>query len=65
VVKMELTGVGNVSGAAYIEPAICHGCGSCAGACPAQAIQIMHSTDAQTLAKIYALFDEVVADANI
>jgi heterodisulfide reductase subunit A-like polyferredoxin len=65
VVKMELTGVGNVSGAAYIEPAICHGCGSCAGACPAQAIQIMHSTDAQTLAKIYALFDEVVADAHI
>jgi heterodisulfide reductase subunit A-like polyferredoxin len=65
VVKMELTGVGNVSGAAYIEPAICHGCGSCAGECPAQAIQIMHSTDAQTLVKIYALFDEVVADAHI
>ena len=48
-------GVGNIIGAAYIEPAICHGCGSCASECPAQAIQIRHSTDAQTLEKINAL----------
>ena len=59
VVRMELTGVGGVSGAAYIEPAVCHGCGSCASECPAQAIQLMHSTDAQTLVKIHALFNEV------
>jgi heterodisulfide reductase subunit A-like polyferredoxin len=42
-------------GAAYIEPAICHGCGSCASECPAQAIQIRHSTDTQTLEKINAM----------
>ena len=58
-IRMELTGVGGVSGAAYIEPAVCHGCGSCASECPAQAIQLMHSTDAQTLVKIHALFSEV------
>jgi heterodisulfide reductase subunit A-like polyferredoxin len=50
-------GVGDVVGAAYIEPAICHGCGSCASECPAKAIQLMHSTDAQTVAKIDALFN--------
>jgi heterodisulfide reductase subunit A-like polyferredoxin len=59
VVRMDLTGVGGVNGAAYIEPAACHGCGSCASECPAQAIQLMHSTDAQTLIKIQALFSEV------
>ncbi len=50
-------GVGDIVGAAYIEPAVCHGCGSCAAECPAKAIQLMHSTDAQTLAKIDALFN--------
>jgi heterodisulfide reductase subunit A-like polyferredoxin len=50
------TGVGGIVGAAYIEPAVCHGCGSCASECPAQAIQLMHYTDAQTLAKLDALF---------
>jgi heterodisulfide reductase subunit A-like polyferredoxin len=58
-VHMDLTGVGGVNGAAFIEPAACHGCGSCAGECPAQAIQLMHSTDAQNLVKIQALFCEV------
>ena len=52
------TGVGNIIGAAYVETAICHGCGSCASECPAQAIQIMHYKDAQTLAKVDALFEE-------
>ena len=50
------TGVGGIVGAAYIEPAVCHGCGSCASECPAQAIQLMHYTDAQTFAKLDALF---------
>jgi heterodisulfide reductase subunit A-like polyferredoxin len=50
------TGVGDIVGAAYIEPAICHGCGSCASECPARAIQLMHYTDAQMLTKVDALF---------
>ena len=45
--------------AAFIEAAICHGCGSCASECPAQAIQIRHSTDIQTLEKINALLIQV------
>ncbi len=55
-VKPSLTGVGNIMGAAYIEPAVCQGCGSCAAECPAQAIQLMHYTDAQMMAKVGALF---------
>jgi heterodisulfide reductase subunit A-like polyferredoxin len=56
-----LTGVGGIVGAAEIEAALCHGCGSCASACPAQAIQLMHYTDAQVLAKVDALFGEWAA----
>jgi heterodisulfide reductase subunit A-like polyferredoxin len=48
--------VGNILGAAQIEAAVCHGCGLCAAACPARAIQLMHYTDAQVLAKVDALF---------
>jgi heterodisulfide reductase subunit A-like polyferredoxin len=55
-ISSEYAGVGNILGAAYIEPAVCHGCGTCASECPAQAIQLMHSTDAQTLTKLDALF---------
>jgi heterodisulfide reductase subunit A-like polyferredoxin len=54
-ISYEYTGVGNIIGAAFIEAAVCHGCGSCAAECPAQAIQIMHSTDNQTLEKVNAL----------
>jgi len=49
------TGVGNIAGAAYIEPAVCQGCGLCAAECPARAIQLMHYTDAQIIAKARAL----------
>jgi heterodisulfide reductase subunit A len=35
---------------------MCHGCGSCASACPAKAIALMHYTDAQMLPKVDALF---------
>jgi len=52
-----LSGVGNIMGAAHIEAAVCHGCGLCAAACPARAIQLMHYTDAQVLAKVDALFE--------
>ena len=56
-VSVDLTGVGNILGAAYIEPAVCHGCGTCVSECPARAIQLMHSTDDQTMVKIDALFE--------
>jgi len=58
-VTSSLTGVGDVIGAAYIEPAICHGCGSCVSECPARAIQLMHSTDLQTITKLDALFERM------
>ena len=52
-----LTGVGNIMGAAYIEAAVCQGCGTCVAECPARAIQLMHYTDAQMAAKVTALVD--------
>jgi len=58
-ISSELDGVGGLVGAAFIEAAICHGCGSCASECPAQAIQIRHSTDIQTLEKINALLLQI------
>ena len=42
-------------GAAFIEPAKCQGCGVCAGACPAKAIQVCHFTDEQVTATATAL----------
>jgi len=44
-------------GAADINPAMCQGCGICAGECPAKAIQLLHYTDAQVLSKVDALFE--------
>ena len=55
-IKADLSGVGNILGAAYIEPSICQGCGSCVAECPAYAIQLMHYTDEQMIAKVKALF---------
>jgi heterodisulfide reductase subunit A-like polyferredoxin len=55
VIRPNLTGVGSIMGAAYIEAAVCQGCGSCAAECPAQAIQLMHYTDTQMRAKVGAL----------
>jgi heterodisulfide reductase subunit A-like polyferredoxin len=54
-IRADLTGVGGIIGAAYIEAAVCQGCGSCASECPARAIQLMHYTDAQMVAKVGAL----------
>ncbi len=54
-ITANLSGVGDILGAAYIEPAVCQGCGSCAAECPAYAIQLMHYTDAQMIAKVRAL----------
>jgi heterodisulfide reductase subunit A-like polyferredoxin len=50
-------GAGNIPGAAFIEPAVCQGCGSCAAECPARAIQLKHFTDAQMMAKSGALLE--------
>jgi heterodisulfide reductase subunit A-like polyferredoxin len=61
-VKSDFIGIGNILGAAYIEPAICHGCGSCVSECPAQAIQLMHSKDLQTMAKLDAMFGKEPAE---
>jgi len=54
-IKPDRSGVGGVLGAAYIEAAVCQGCGSCAAECPAQAIQLMNFTSAQMAAKVSAL----------
>jgi heterodisulfide reductase subunit A-like polyferredoxin len=56
--KSDHTGVGEIVGTAYIESAVCHGCGSCASECPAKAIQLMHYVDAQLIGKIDALFEQ-------
>jgi heterodisulfide reductase subunit A len=40
-------GVGNIVGAAYIEPSLCTGCGTCTSECPANAIQLRHYRDDQ------------------
>jgi heterodisulfide reductase subunit A-like polyferredoxin len=44
-------GVGGLGGAAYIDPALCQGCGTCTGECPANAIQLIHYTDEQMMLK--------------
>ncbi|WP_027363195.1 FAD-dependent oxidoreductase [Desulfospira joergensenii] len=45
-----------VDGHAYIEPALCHGCGVCAAECPAKIITLNHFTDRQINEKSKALF---------
>jgi ferredoxin len=59
-IQENLMGIGNILGAAYIEPAVCQGCGSCAAECPAHAIQLMHYTDAQMSAKANILLNPVI-----
>jgi heterodisulfide reductase subunit A-like polyferredoxin len=55
-VQAKYTGVGMIQGAAFIEPAVCHGCGSCSVECPANAIQLTQYLDIQMAPKIDALF---------
>jgi heterodisulfide reductase subunit A-like polyferredoxin len=43
---------------AVIDPAQCHGCGTCASECPGKAITLRHFTDEQLVAKTQALFEE-------
>jgi heterodisulfide reductase subunit A-like polyferredoxin len=56
-VRAEFSGVGEIVGAAYIEPAQCHGCGICVSECPAKAIQLVHYRESQVEAQIAALFE--------
>jgi heterodisulfide reductase subunit A-like polyferredoxin len=57
-INPDLSGIGDILGAANIEAALCQGCGVCAAACPAGAIEMMHSTTKQMMAKIDALFED-------
>jgi heterodisulfide reductase subunit A len=41
---------------AVIDPALCHGCGTCVSECPGKAISLKHFTDEQLIAKTAALF---------
>ena len=43
--------------AARVIPAKCHGCGTCAAECPADAITQMHFTDAQIFSQIRAALE--------
>jgi heterodisulfide reductase subunit A len=65
LISDDYIGAGEITGAAFIEPAICHGCGSCASECPAQAIQLLHYTDVQTISKVDALFKTISPDLII
>ena len=56
-INPNLTGVGDIVGAAEITAAACRGCGLCPAECPAKAIQLQHFTDDQVLAKEEALFE--------
>lgn len=49
-------------GVIVIDTAICHGCGSCACACPREAITVGHNTDEQYIAKIGSLYRLSAAD---
>ena len=40
-------GIGKILGAAYIEPSLSTGCGTCTSECPANAIQLRHYRDEQ------------------
>ena len=54
----DFSGAGGIVGAAYIEAAVCQGCGLCAAECPARAISLLHYRDTQVMAKVGALLAE-------
>ncbi|MFP3981015.1 MAG: FAD-dependent oxidoreductase [Desulfobacterales bacterium] len=49
----------NAEGYSEIDPALCHGCGTCAAECPARAIQLMQYEDDHILAKLDGLFERM------
>jgi heterodisulfide reductase subunit A len=54
-IMTNVTGVGDIAGAAHIEAAICQGCGICASECPARAINVLNYRDDQVMANVGAL----------
>jgi heterodisulfide reductase subunit A-like polyferredoxin len=50
-VRYEDIGIGEIKGAAYIEPGLCQGCGTCVSECPAKAIQLASYRDEQIMAQ--------------
>jgi heterodisulfide reductase subunit A-like polyferredoxin len=57
--------VGGLGGAAFIDSALCQGCGTCTGECPANAIQLVHYTDEQMMLRnIHGLGSWQVAEAK-
>jgi len=48
----------NAEGVSQIPPSACMGCGICTSECPAEAIELKHSTEDQMLAKIDALLEK-------
>jgi heterodisulfide reductase subunit A-like polyferredoxin len=57
-IKVEVQGIGEIWGAAYIEPSVCQGCGTCVAACPAEAIELLHYRHAQVESQVFSLFIE-------
>ncbi|MFO7789436.1 MAG: FAD-dependent oxidoreductase, partial [Bacteroidales bacterium] len=52
----------NSNGKAEIDPAKCQGCGNCAAACPASAIQLLTFTDKQENALFESILDKDIAE---
>jgi heterodisulfide reductase subunit A len=48
--------------AAKVNPAVCHGCGTCVAECPADAITQMHFTDEQIVSQIRAALEKDPGD---
>ena len=54
--------VHNAEAKAEVEAAKCQGCGNCAAACPAKAIQLSTFTDAQEAALFKSILQEEVEE---
>jgi heterodisulfide reductase subunit A-like polyferredoxin len=53
-IRADLTSVGGLRGAAWIDPARCQGCGTCTAECPAKAIQLLGYRDEQIMSGVGA-----------
>jgi heterodisulfide reductase subunit A-like polyferredoxin len=55
----------NEEGVSEIDPAQCHGCGSCAAECPQKAIELQHYRDQQIIAQVSALVAAGGTDGSV